>query len=222
MLRKPSKMKKILILIIPFTLIHQVTSAQLELGILAGIDNARLTGDKFVNTQYKPTTGFIIGLSADIPFNDIVSMSIQPGYISTGSKLQVPDTIRNEWKDSLTFGVEYMILNIYVKIQSKAKRLYFLSGLGFGYGLSLTAENELEEVDITSELNKWNMAAVFGIGYKIPIKRSGLYFELRYAQGLVNIAKPDPEEDYYIPRVKLSGLSLVIGFQIPVTKRNTK
>ena len=220
MLRKPFKMKKILILLIPLLAIQFFAYAQVELGVLAGLDNGRLTGDKYPQTKYKPKTGFIIGLSIDPQINETISLSIQPGYISTGSKIQVPDTIQNQWKDSVTFSVDYLILDVFVKIQSKSKRLYFSSGLEFGYGLSLKAANDLEEVDITDELNKWNIAAVFGIGYKIPIKRSGLYFELRYAQGLVNMTKADPAEDDYIPRVKLSGLKIVTGFQIPISKRN--
>jgi len=213
-------MKKILILLIPLLTIQLVALAQVELGVLAGIDNGRLTGDKITNTKYKSSTGFIVGLSIDAPINDLISLSFQPGYETTGSRIQVPDTITNEWKDSVTISVQYLILDVLVKIQSKSKRLYFSSGLEFGYGLSLKAANELEEIDITDELNKWNISAVFGIGYKIPIKRSGLYFELRYTQGLVNMTKADHEKDDYIPRVKLSGLKIVTGFQIPISKRN--
>ena len=196
------------------------TRAQVELGAYAGIDNGKLSGDKYANTKYKPNIGFIMGLSVDMQINDLISLSFQPGFISTGSKIQVPDTIRNEWKDSVTINVKYLLFPIYVKIQSKSKRLYFSSGLEFGYGLSLTAKNENEEVDITQELNKWNVAMAFGIGYKIPIKKSHLYFELRYSQGLINITKPDPEEDSNIPRVKISGIKLVTGFHIPISKRN--
>jgi hypothetical protein len=215
-------MKKFLILLIPILAAQLVAFAQIELGLLAGIDNGRLTGDKFANTKYKPKTGIIFGLTIDPQINETISLSIQPGYVSTGSRIQVPDTITNEWKDSITISVEYLFLDVFVKIQSKSKRLYFSSGLEFGYGLSLKATNEFEEVDITDELNKWNISAIFGIGYKIPIKRSGLYFELRYAQGLVNMTKADSSEDDYIPRVKLSGLKIVTGFQIPISKRNRK
>ena len=222
LLRKLLLMKKILKILIPLLTIQLVSFAQVELGILAGVDNGRLAGDKYLNTQYKPNTGFIIGLSIDTQINDVISLSFQPGYMSTGSKIQVPDTIRNEWKDSLSINVDYMVLDVFVKIQSKSKRLYFSSGLEFGYGLSLTAANDIDEVDITDELNKWNMSVVFGIGYKIPIKKSGLYFEFRYAQGLVNMSKADPVEDDNIPRVKLSGLKIVTGFQIPISKRNRK
>ncbi|MGD9328222.1 MAG: porin family protein [Cyclobacteriaceae bacterium] len=213
-------MKKIIILVIPLLIVQIVSSAQVDLGLLAGIDNGRLYGDKFSQTQYKPNTGFLFGLSIDPQINDLISLSIQPGYITTGSSIQVPDSTANDWKDSVTISVDYLFLDVFVKIQSKSKRLYFSSGLEFGYGLSLIAENELQEVDITDELNKWNMSLIFGIGYKIPIKRSGLYFELRYSQGLVNMTKADPEVDDDIPRVKLSGLKIVTGFQIPISKRN--
>jgi hypothetical protein len=193
---------------------------QVELGLVAGLDNGKLSGDKFERTKYKSKTGFLFGITIDPHFNDIISMSIQPGIISTGSRIQVPDTIQDEYKDSVTISVSYFRLPVYVKIQSKSKRLYFLSGLNFGYGLSLKAENDIEEVDITDELKKFNMSLDFGIGYRIPIKKSGLYFELRYSQGLINVANPDPDEDYDLPRVKLSGLKILTGFQIPTSKRN--
>ena len=204
----------------PFFLIQIGAFAQIELGIFAGIDNGRLSGDKLTNTKYKPKTGFIAGLSIDPQINDLISLSFQPGYIKTSSSIQVPDTVANEYKDSIRISVDYLILDIFIKIQSKSKRLYFSSGLEFGYGLSLVADNELEEVDLTDELNKWNISAVFGMGYKIPIKRSSLYFELRYTQGLVNMTKDDPVDEDNIPRVKLSGLKIVTGFQIPISKRN--
>ncbi len=213
-------MKKLLFVIIPFFLVQIDTWGQVDLGAFAGIDNGRLSGDKFSNTIYKSKIGFIIGLSIDPQINDLISLSIQPGYIKTGSTIQVPDTIANEYKDSLRISVDYLVLDIFIKIQSKSKRLYFSSGLEFGYGLSLVADNEIEEVDLTGELNKWNISAVFGVGYKIPIKRSGLYFELRYTQGLVNMTEAEPADEDYIPRVKLSGLKFVTGFQIPISKRN--
>lgn len=210
-------MKKVLILFSFFMLIHVYTIGQVELGLYAGIDNGRLSGDKLTNTRYAPKTGFLLGLSFDTHVNDIISLSFQPGLITTGSKIQVPDAIVNEYKDSVSVSVNYFLLPIFVKIQSKSKRLYFSAGFEFGYGLSLKADNEIEEIDITDELNKWNVSAAFGIGYRVPIKRSGLYFELRYVQGLVNLAKP--EEDDSLPRVKLSGLKILTGFQIPVSKR---
>lgn len=213
-------MKKYIIILISIFCLEVDSLAQVELGLLAGIDNRRLSGDKFINSSYKPKTGFIIGLSIDPQINDLISLSIQPGYVSTGSRIQVPDSTNNNYKDSIKVSVEFLILDIFIKIQSKSKRLYFSSGLEFGYGLSLSAENDIEEVDITDELNKWNISAIFGIGYKVPIKRSSLYFELRYAQGLANLAKPDPAEDYTIPRVKLSGIKFITGFQIPLSKRN--
>jgi hypothetical protein len=214
-------MKKILFFLLPLVIILQLdANSQVELGMVAGLDNGKVSGDKFEKTRYKPKTGFIFGITIDTHFNEIVSLSVQPGLINTGSRIQVPDTVENEYKDSVTISVRYFQLPIYVKIQSKSKRLYFLSGINFGYGLSLKAENDIEEVDITDELKKFNMSLDFGIGYRIPIKKSGLYFELRYSQSLINLANPDPDEDYDLPRVKLSGLKILTGFQIPITKRN--
>ena len=210
-------MKKILLLFLFFILTHIHAIGQVELGAYVGLDNGRLSGDKLTDTRYAAKTGFLFGLNVDTYINDIISLSFQPGLIRTGSKIQVPDTILNEYKDSVNVSVSYLLLPIFVKLQSKSKRLYFSAGLEFGYGLSLKADNEIEEVDLSDELNKWNVSAAFGIGYRVPIKRSGLFFELRYTQGLVNLASPTEDEDF--PRVKLSGLKLLTGFQIPVSKR---
>jgi hypothetical protein len=208
------------LLLFPLILIFQTNAfSQVELGMVVGLDNSKLSGDKFENTKYKPKTGFILGITIDAHINDIISLSFQPGIVSSGSRIQVPDTIQDEYKDSVTVSIRYFRLPVYVKIQSKSKRLYFYSGLGFGYGLSLKADNEIEEVDISDELKKFNLSLDFGLGYKIPIKKSGLYFELRYSQGLLNVANPDPDEDYNVPRVKLAGIKILTGFQIPISKR---
>lgn len=214
-------MRRIIYLFLPLIIILQMSAfCQVELGLVVGMDNSKLSGDKYERTKYKPKTGFILGITIDTHINDIISLSIQPGIINTGSRIQVPDTIQNEYKDSVSISVSYFRLPVYVKIQSKSKRLYFFSGLNFGYGLSLKVDNDIEEVDISDELKKFNMSLDFGIGYRIPIKKSGLYFELRYSQGLLNVANPDPDEDFGIPRVKMSGLKILTGFQIPISKRN--
>jgi len=198
-------MKKILCLL-PIVLILQIeVFSQVDLGFVAGLDNSKLSGDKFPNTKYKSSLGYLFGITIDTHLSDIISLSFQPGLSNNGSRIQVPDTIENQYKDSITVRVSHVQLPIFIKIQSKSKRVYFLSGLNFGYGLSLKAKNDIEEVDITDELKRWSIALNFGFGYKIPIKKSILYFELRYAQGLLNIANPDPDEVYNIPRVKLSG-----------------
>jgi len=213
-------MKKFLFLL-PIFLILQIDAfSQVDLGLIVGLDNSKLSGDKFPNTKYKSSIGYIFGITIDPHLNDIISLSFHPGISHAGSRIQVPDTIQNQYKDSITVRVNRIHLPIFVKIQSKSKRVYFLSGVAIGYGLSLKAESDIEEIDISDELKKWNIALNFGFGYQIPIKKSKLYFELRYGQSLINIANPDPDEVYNIPRVKLGGLKILTGFQIPVIKRN--
>ena len=51
-------MKKLFFILIPLFLLKIDSMAQVELGLLAGIDNGRLSGDKYSNTKYKPKTTF--------------------------------------------------------------------------------------------------------------------------------------------------------------------
>lgn len=213
-------MKKLLFLFFVSLIFLSDIYAQIDLGFYAGLDNSKLSGDQYINTKYKSKLGFLIGFSIDPHINDIISLSFQPGFLKRGSRIQVPDTIENEYKDSVKISINYIQLPIYIKIQSKSKRVYFYSGFGLGYGISLKADNEIEELDLTDEMKKFSLSLDFGFGYKIPIKKSILYLELRYSQGLLNVANPGEDDDDYIPRVKMSGFKFVTGFQIPVTKRN--
>ena len=71
--------------------------------------------------------------------------------------------------------------------------------------------------DIDTDVAQFNVAMVFGAGFKIPLKIGRIFIELRYTQGLVNLTD-EPIEESYIPRVKSSGLKLFAGYQIPLSK----
>ena len=93
-----------------------------------------------------------------------------------------------------------------------------MGGFDFLFPTKSTAEIGDESFDLSEDVNNLQISIVFGLGYRVPLKRSKLYFELRYEQGLVNITDVPNPVTSYIPRVKPVAIQLLVGWQIPFKK----
>jgi hypothetical protein len=106
-------------------------------------------------------------------------------------------------------------LPIEIKVISNNQRFYFSSGLEFSSLLKAETTIESNTEDITDEVNGFNLYMNYGLTYLIPIGKPFLFIEARYSQGLVNMTNT-PDEDSFIPRIKLSGWKFIAGLQIPL------
>lgn len=192
--------------------------AQPEIGVYAGLSSTNLKGDKPPDSKYMSKTGVIIGINFDIPLGEHVFLSLQPGYATGGTRVAFVDSDTHEYEDSVTIKLSNFVLPVLFKITSLSPRVYFIGGFDFLFPMNSTAEIGDVSKDISEEVNNLQVSMVFGLGYKVPLKKSDLYFEFRYEQGLVNISEaPDPDLSY-IPRVKPTALRLIAGWQIPIKK----
>ena len=73
------------------------------------------------------------------------------------------------------------------------------------------------KMDITPSITSWNLAMIFGVGYRISLGKTRLVLEGRYTQGLVNLSEETIQKDL-IPRVKTNGFNILMGFEIPISK----
>jgi hypothetical protein len=207
---------RITILLILFFVAGSVVG-QSYIGVFAGLNSSKLSGDPPEKASYKILMGLNLGLSLDIKLNKSLMLSIQPSYSQEGTKISY--TLKNYDKpvDSANIRLNYFSLPAYLKVKSTNQRFYALAGIETGFLLNSYVKSHDIKEDICKKVTKINVAIHFGAGYRIPIGRSHLFIELRYAQGLANLT--DEVGDYsYIPRIKTTGFKLFVGYEIPLSK----
>jgi hypothetical protein len=120
--------------------------------------------------------------------------------------------------DSLIIRLNYISLPVLVKISTANKKWYAISGIEAGYLLDSFIKSGDTQEDINADVAQYNIAIHFGAGFRIPFKFGRMFIELRYSQGLVNLTD-EPIEKSYVPRVKTSGFKVLIGYEIPLSKK---
>lgn len=198
-------------------ILSNLVTAQPEIGINVGYNNSKLVGDRPFKSAYRYTKGFLASVQVNLKLSDYVRLSFEPGIKSAGAILAFEDSVLQEYKDSITISNISAIIPVLLKITSLSEKVYFTGGLSLGFPGKIYADNGTEKIDISSEITKINLAAVFGIGYRIPVKSTTLNIELRIEQGLLNISNNLDDSSSYIPRVKSKALQLIIGWYLPVT-----
>jgi hypothetical protein len=190
---------------------------QTYIGAFAGLNSSKLVGDQPKITTYSGLMGANFGLSLDVPIAKNMSIGIQPSYSQEGAGLAF-----NYENDSLEREPDKVRLNYFsvpliYKVNSTNKRFYALSGIETAFLLEEYIQSPEDTEELESDISQLNVAIHFGAGYTIPIKKSRLFLEIRYTQGILNLTDEIGKEGY-IPRVKTSGLKFFVGYQIPVSK----
>lgn len=189
--------------------------AQPFIGVHAGTNSMSVSGNIPSKTKFKSSGGFQFGVSADFTIAKDVLISFQPGVIKSETNLQFLDVNTDLYEDSVGFDFTYFELPIEIQIMSKNKRFYFSSGLEFSALMKAESTIESETEDISEDLNQFNIFMNYGLTYLIPVGKPSLFIEGRYSQGLINMTNT-PDEDSYIPRIKLSGWKFRAGIRIPL------
>jgi hypothetical protein len=220
-------MKKLVYLFLFLLLGSSVVSAQTNdiskqksgifksIGVFAGGDYSGLSGDAPQDAAYARKFGFLGGVSVEFNITKDIKLLLQPMYNIKNSKL-LYDIGETELYDSLQFKFEYIRVPLLAKINAFNGVTYFLSGVDFGYLLKSTANDKekITEKDISSYVNKFDLAALFGVGVNFKVKSNDLYLELRYSQSLLNMSNNSQNKfDSYLPtRFRLMGFQLLTGF----------
>jgi hypothetical protein len=208
-----------LIILITVFLIHQgiPLNAQVSLGVNFGINRTTFSGDRPSNGSFGPGLGPMAGFRFDYRFTQAVALSFQPSIINQVVNYVKVDS-NNDVIDSLKFKLNVLSFPIHAVIWSENGRFFVSAGLQFDYYVNARAVYPDHSVDIISELKSYNIYAQFGGGFILSLGRPYLLFEFRYSQGLVDLNSPIVHEESYLPRTKLTGLSFMAGFHLPLGK----
>lgn len=201
-----------------------VAVSQSYIGPQIGLVSGRFAGDSPPNSVYSSKIQYTVGLNFDLRLKDDLFLAFSPGYAKGGSKLQYPKEVDGEqvYEDSINLLLQVVNLPVVIKIISNNGKYQFSGGFMASVPISLSADNNVRENDITDQLNGAAFSMLFGIGYRIPIERSLLVIDLVYAQGLTNLANNIENPDTYLPRIRYSTFSLTAGWYLPIGKSNDK
>ena len=209
--------KKFHLLISIFLFSSVLAFGQSYLGVFGGLNMSKLSGDVPADAKYQTLVGMNVGANLDIKIAHNMLLSFQPSYSQEGTKLSY--TLRGSSLpiDSISIRLNYFSLPVLLKITTNNERFYALAGIETGLLLSSSKTIDEQEQELDAEVADLNLAMHFGVGLRIPIGFPRLFVELRYSQGLLNLTD-DPVVQNSIPRVKTSGMKIILGIEIPLQK----
>lgn len=206
-------MKRLLSLIITFLLIFpafaQINREEVpvvpnnRIGVRGGLNYSKIDADLGGNTEA------LQGIHGGIFYQKFFSpkFSVQPEIQYSGEG----------WDKD---GVEHRVNNLALAIIGK---FYLFQGLNLNGGVqpALQFNSELDNtssnISITDRLSRFNISAIFGVGYDLPF---GLMIGSRYLQGLIDIndgLNPNTKDN----EIKTRTIQIYIGyaFRLPKTDR---
>jgi hypothetical protein len=205
-----------LIILLMGSLWFGMLSAETSLGTIGGLTRFQLDGDRPDKAAYRTITGGMVGGILEFSLTKSVTLSLQPSYIQKGTKIAFEVEGQKERVDSVDVKLDYFSVPVLVKVLTRGRRFYVLGGLEFGYLLDARYVTSTEDSHIKDELEKYDLAVQFGVGYFIPVGRSRIFAEARYDQSILNV-KSDEEshtDERFGLRLKNSGWIFCAGFLI--------
>lgn len=199
--------------------------AQVRIGAYGGITNTSLSGDAPPGGEYGKRIGPVIGALVEIPVAHNVLISVQPAWVSRGTKISYQVEGQTEREDSLSLALNYASIPILMKIETAGGKVFINSGVDFGFLLDATmsqVEGDGEDEDVKDLLKDYDIAVNFGVGGQFPIGLPRLTIEARYTQSITNISdvSVDFGGDIPIPtRFRSSGFEFLAGIWIPLGGR---
>ena len=213
-------MIKKLLLITSILLLADSLYAQSYVGMHFGLNSSKFSGDSPRNFIYSPKAQYQVGLDFHLFLKKDLFLTVSPGYLRGGSKLQFPfeniEEETTEYRDSIDLKLEMIELPIYLSIISDNNRWQFLGGFDLGFPMKLEAKDEEGSTDLSNEINDVVVSMIFGIGYRIPIQKSYLTINLGYSQGLSNLANNLNDPDSYLPRIRYTTYRLSTSYMLPI------
>ncbi|MCK5453354.1 MAG: PorT family protein [Calditrichia bacterium] len=215
------KQTKVFITIMLLFFLFQLAYAQIEIGLIGGINRASLSGDKPKNTSYTSLSSGMLGAIFEVGIAKDVRFGIQPMLLQKGTKIAYKNPDERDPVDSLNFKIDYFTVPLMFKVISGNQKTYLSSGLEVGFPLNASLENldGSGKTDVLDKLESIDVAVNFGFGARFPIKRMILTLELRYTQGLTNLNKGDEEDSSALDFVlRSTGLQFFGSISLPLGK----
>jgi len=188
-------------------------ASEIRLGVTGGLARYSYSGDKPDKSAYKTQNRAAFGGVFELDVYKGVRLSIQPSIIQKGTGVAYEVKGEKERVDSVSVNTDYFSIPVLVKVFTGSERWFLSSGLEFAWLLDAQHVTSSAETDVKNNLENFDMAIHFGVGWVKPVGRHEFFIEGRYTQSMLNVVSDsDPESELYGLRVKNSGLLVYIGF----------
>lgn len=158
------------------------------IGAVLGLDRCGISGDAPPNTEYAGKTGMVAGVQGELGIARDISLSLQPMYVQRRTEVKAADVAQGSGERVLELSLDYISVPVLVKFGAAGGRTYIAGGVDIGFLTSARITGQGLDEDAKSSLSNMDLGAVLGFGVIIPVGHPRLTTELRYVQGLVNLA----------------------------------
>lgn len=193
--------------------------AEFRLGIQGGMNSGKFSGDTPSNVKYTISSGLIIGAVGDFRLSEDAWLSFQPMLQQRGTNSEMSADSSTDPVPGSTIEADYFCLPVLVRIVADNNKIYVLGGLNTGFLMNAElVDTEGNREDVKSSFTSVDLAMDFGFGMMFPVRKSLVNVEIRYEQGLLNLAdnNVDPDENGIPVRLRQSGFQFLAGIQWPL------
>lgn len=188
-------------------------------GAILGLDRCGLGGDAPPNTEYGGGTGVLAGVLGEIALSQALALSLQPRLAQRRTTMTAADSEEASGERESELTLDYIAVPVVLKFAAVGGRTYVAGGVDIGFlTRARLSGGGLDEEDVETSFHSVDVGALVGFGLVFPVGRPQLTTELRYLQGLVNLASgaaggairdlPD--------RFHSSGWELTVGVLFPL------
>lgn len=184
------------------------------IGAFLGLNRTGIGGDFGQNTEISSQTGLLTSVQGEVGLSQSIALSLQPMYARQETK---STAVSDSSSTDLKLTLDSYSVPIVLKFGLGGGRTYVSSGLDISFLSSAKLSAGGSEHDTKSSFHDVNLGALIGFGVVFPVGRPQITTELRYVQGLTNMAKTAvgglPE------RFHSQGWQLTAGILLPLGGR---
>lgn len=209
---KEHVMKKMSIFLVVLLTLCMVlpASAQMNLGVLGGVNLAKLSIDpEPEGVDFSNRTVFGFGGVLDYGLNESVAFHVQPMYLQKGGKVAAGNMAKAESK------LAYLEIPVMLKYAFSANDIkpYIMAGPTIGFNLSSKVEytfgDSSGEEDNKDDTKTIEFGLDFGAGVSLPLSTNFIFVEARYALGLTDLFEATDTD------TKTKGIQIFAGITFP-------
>ena len=195
---------------------NTIQFAQVNIGVLGGVNSTTFNGDSPPKGSYTSGYGYNIGGIFDVYLFEDIAINLQPMYSHNATFISYDVNYQYEKFDSISIKTEYVEIPINVKIVADNKITYVNAGVSLAHLLDAQAKNQRsgDEAVIEELFESYTLRANFGVGVKFSIGLPILFFELNYSQSLTNITKDTILNNEIDRKLKSNGFRLYTGVML--------
>ena len=183
-------------------------TASAQVGVLVGLNVANVdfdVSDTSVSVNGDSRTGFVAGLSFNMPIQQMFSVEVDALFAQKGTKFTATES---GFTDTAKVNLNYVDVPVLAKINATGSApvgVHLLAGPSFNFKVSESFDPE-DAADSDDSIEKMETALVFGGG----VHMGGFRVDLRYGIGLSNIIKDSASDGFLTGKNKV--FSILVGF----------